>query len=157
MSQIVKFGTLVGLRAAEIVESVELINNNQTLQRYYNAERQCLEHFRFPETFLRRTKSAYISLADNQLLEIAQKVRKIPRYEVLRFRCVRKGLEFHMGWCRKIFGSWLRQNGIASETVDLLQGRVPRTVFARNYFTPSVDYSIKVLDALKQLQKEHLS
>jgi hypothetical protein len=35
----------------------------------------------------------------------------------------------------------LRQNvGIESEMVDLLQGRVPRTVFARHYFTPSLDY-----------------
>ncbi len=45
--------------------------------------------------------------------------------------------------------------GIASETVDLLQGRVPRTVFARHYFTPSQDYRTKVLDALKELQKGH--
>jgi hypothetical protein len=166
MGEIIRFNCLTGLRPNEAIAAISLLNlqknvsNNPgtTVSRahtpqYYNPERQCLEHFRFPEIFLRRTKSAYISIVDNQLLlGIARNVRKIPRYEVLRFRCVRAGLEFHMGYCRKIFGSWLRQAGIASETVDLLQGRVPRTVFARNYFTPSVQYRQTVLNALDKLQ-----
>jgi hypothetical protein len=154
MGEIIKFNVLTGLRPNESIQAVRLINKRELFTTYHNEERQCLEHFRFPEIFLRRTKSAYISIVDNQLLQIAQKIRKIPSYEVLRFRCVRKGLSFHMGYCRKIYGSWLRQLGIASETVDLLQGRVPKTVFARNYFTPSVDYRQKVLEALEQLQQQ---
>jgi intergrase/recombinase len=55
-----------------------------------------------------------------------------------------------MRYCRKIFASHLRQSaGIESKIVDLLQGRVPRTVFARHYFTPSLDYRQKVLQASK--------
>jgi hypothetical protein len=159
MGEIIKFNCLTGLRPNEAIAAIRLINSpvQCTRREYYNPERQVLEHFRFPELFLRRTKSAYISIVDKQLLQIAQKVTKTPTYEVLRFRCTRAGLSFHMGYCRKIFGSWLRQlGGIASETVDLLQGRVPRTVFARNYFTPSLDYRMKVLDALEQLQRQLL-
>jgi intergrase/recombinase len=59
-----------------------------------------------------------------------------------------------MKYCRKIFASHLRQSGIESEIVDLLQGRVPRTVFARNYFTPSLDYRAKVLCALDKLRRD---
>jgi hypothetical protein len=38
-----------------------------------------------------------------------------------------------MAYCRKIYASWLRQSGIESEIVDLLQGSVTKTVFARHY------------------------
>jgi intergrase/recombinase len=59
-----------------------------------------------------------------------------------------------MRYCRKIFASHLRQSGIESEIIDLLQGRVPRTVFARSYFTPSLDYRQKVLQGLDKLRKD---
>ncbi len=61
MGQVIKFATLTGLRPSEAVESVRLLNNSVDLvvdQRYYNEERQCLEHFRYPTIFLRRTKTA---------------------------------------------------------------------------------------------------
>jgi intergrase/recombinase len=61
-----------------------------------------------------------------------------------------------MRFCRKIIASHLRQyGGIESEIVDLLQGgRVPRTVFARHYFTPRLEYRDRVLRALNKLKKE---
>ena len=59
MGKIIKFGCLVGLRASEVIESVRLLNVGVNLQpHYYNPERQALEHFRFPEIFLRQTKKA---------------------------------------------------------------------------------------------------
>ena len=66
-----------GLRPSEAVESVRLINQLLPEQKYYNPERQCLEHFRFPEIFLRCTKKAYISfiMLDN-LQPIANLGRK---------------------------------------------------------------------------------
>lgn len=60
----------------------------------------------------------------------------------------------NMNFCRKIYASWLRQSGIESEIVDLLQGRVPHSVFARHYFRPSVDYKMRVLEALHELRKQ---
>lgn len=56
MGKIVQFRCLVGLRSAEIVESVKLINDREAFAKYYNPERQALEHFRFPDVFLRPTK-----------------------------------------------------------------------------------------------------
>ena len=60
----------------------------------------------------------------------------------------------NMAYCRKIFASHLRQSGIESEIVNLLQGRIPRTVFARHYFTPTLTYRDKVLRALDELKRE---
>jgi intergrase/recombinase len=53
-----------------------------------------------------------------------------------------------MRFCRKVFASHLRQSGIEAEIVDLMQDRVPKTVFARHYFTPSLDYRDKIIRAL---------
>jgi intergrase/recombinase len=158
MGQIIKFNVLTGLRPNEAIQSIRLLNrpDSQAIS-YYNLERQCLEHFRFPELFIRRTKAAYVSIIEReQLLGLVQNIRKIPTYEVLRFRCTRAGLSFHMGYCRKIYSSWLRQSGIPAEIVDLLSGRVPRSIFARHYFTPSEDYRVKVLQALEKLQRQLL-
>lgn len=51
----------------------------------------------------------------------------------------RKRLDMNMGYCCKIFSAYLRMNGIKSELIDLLLGRIPKTVFARHYFRPDFD------------------
>jgi len=65
IAEIIKFMVLTGLRPTEAIESDRLLTlKNSNLRKisshsqYYNPERQCLEHFRFPEIFLRRTKKA---------------------------------------------------------------------------------------------------
>jgi len=121
MARIIKFACLIGLRPAEVVESVRLINSvhpgehkgtrrnlgtrvpKDVLKQYYNPERQAsetfhsieksidrpsvsgasrshlvndgyyynqeqnvLQHYRFPELFIRRTKAVYISVANDE-------------------------------------------------------------------------------------------
>lgn len=41
-----------------------------------------------------------------------------------------------MGYCRKIFATWMRERGVAAEIIDLYQGRIGKSVFARFYFRP---------------------
>jgi intergrase/recombinase len=141
------------------VESVKLINNDvdKNTSLYYKPERNALEHFRFPDIFFRQTKKAYISFVSPEILEIATglRIRKpLPTYNDIRLACWKIGLKCDMRFCRKIHASHLRQSGIESEIVDLLQGRVPRTVFARHYFTPSLDYRAKALCALDKLRRD---
>jgi intergrase/recombinase len=148
------FCALTGLRASECVACIRLIKDPESLKTYYNENRQCLEHFRFANIFNRRTKAAYISLVDKEILEIAQNcTNKPPSYNALKKALMRRSLDMQLKYCRKIFASYLRQSGIESEIIDLLQGRVPKSVFARHYFTPSLIYRDKVLDALNKLKK----
>jgi hypothetical protein len=62
MGKIIRFALITGLRPSEVVESVRLLNGGGrgkgvSIDRpYYNPERQALEHFRFPDVFLRTTK-----------------------------------------------------------------------------------------------------
>jgi intergrase/recombinase len=51
-----------------------------------------------------------------------------------------------MKYRHKIFASHLRQSGNEGEIVDLLQERVPKTVFARHYFTPSLEADFLTVD-----------
>jgi hypothetical protein len=158
MGNIIKFDCLTGLRPAEAVESVRLINDKEAFAKYYKHERMALEHFRFPNVFFIQTKKAYISFLSPEILEIARLPSSIrlgiPSYNATRLAARKRGIRFDMRYCRKIFASHLRQSGIESEIVDLLQGRAPKSVFARHYFTPSLEYRQKVLQALDKLRKK---
>jgi hypothetical protein len=78
------FCTLTGMRASECVESVRLINSstNKSMTShatsYYNPERLVLEHFRYPEIFIRRTKAIYVSVVDDSIIAIARRIGNTP-------------------------------------------------------------------------------
>jgi hypothetical protein len=160
-SNIFIFCTLTGLRTNECFEAIRLINNPEHFQTYYQESKQTLEHFRFPQLFIRRTKAAYISLVTPEFLDIARntvtpcKYTKI-MHAVVRSKKLRINGEMNMHYCRKIFASYLRQSaGIESEIIDLLQGRISKSVFARHYFRPNLQqYTKKILDALQELKLE---
>jgi intergrase/recombinase len=59
-------------------------------------------------------------------------------------------MEMNMAYCRKIFATSLRTHGIEQELIDLLQGRAPRSVFARHYFRPDLNYD-KIRTIIKSL------
>ena len=44
----------------------------------------------------------------------------------------------NMNYCRKIFATFMRNNGIEQEVIDLLQGRIPKSVFVRHYYKPDL-------------------
>jgi hypothetical protein len=153
-SDFFSFSTLTGLMISECFNCIKLIKDPEKFKEYYNEERQTLEHFRHPAIFIRRTKSAYISIVDKQILEIGQNIQKTPTYNSLKVVSRRNSLSLQMKFTRKIFASYLRKSGIESELIDLLQGRVPKSVFARHYFIPTADYKDRVLVAVNKLRKE---
>jgi hypothetical protein len=155
----IKFGTLVGLRSTEILESVKLINDSESLATYYNPEQKTLYHYKFKKQFIRSTKKAYLSFVTPDMVKLAQfslREHTFPTYSAIRHACQKRNIPCCMGYARKVHASWLYQNGIPEITINMLQGRVPISVFARHYFTPSLDYREKVIRALGKL-KERLA
>jgi hypothetical protein len=75
------FCTLTGLRSSECVNCISLIKDPENFKTYYNEERQCLEHFKFANLFIRRTKAAYISLVNKEIRRIAQSIEKPPHIQ----------------------------------------------------------------------------
>jgi intergrase/recombinase len=152
-----RFAILTGLRSSEVLESVRLLGVRDTEQLYYNESRTALEHFRFPEIFLRRTKKAYLSfVTPEMLLEVIRYTeRPIPSYNQIRAVCRKSGINsMYMHYTRKIFASWLRHSGIQPEIVDMLQGRVSQSILTRHYLVPKPSFKEDVLNALQELQKQ---
>src|SRR5919197_468147 len=75
-------------------------------------------------------------------------------YNAIWLAARRKGVRIDMAFCHTIFPSHLRQSGVEIEIVELLQGMVPRIVFARHYFTSRLYYQEKMIHALIELKKE---
>jgi hypothetical protein len=82
-ADILIFNTLTGLRPSEAYLSIKLIHNN--LENYLNPDTRILEHFRFPD-FIRRTKKAYISIVNDQILEMARAADNQVSYNQLKLQ-----------------------------------------------------------------------
>jgi intergrase/recombinase len=161
MAVIIRHAVLTGLRPAEAVESVKLLNmqkwKNPEMHsvQYYNPERQCLEHYKFPHQFLRATKKAFISyITKEQLSGIALLGPETPGYDAIRSACKRRKIDMDMRLCRKMHGSWLHSHRVTAEEVDFLQGRVSPSVFSRHYLTPENSLRTRVLEALEKLSSQ---
>ena len=156
MAAIIRFAVLTGLRPSESCESVRLINVCQNFDtHYYNSDQQCLEHFRFPDIFLRATKKAYLSyLSSDNYQRIASLGSRTPTWSAIRMACRRRCINMDMRLCRKVFASWLRLQGIQPEVVDMLQGRVPTSVLTHHYLVPPQSLKSQVLSAIEKLQQQ---
>jgi hypothetical protein len=75
------------MRGSECVEAVRLLSDKTELVRfrtstktpqYYNPERQILQHYLFPQIFIRRTKAIYISVVNDEIIGIAKNMDKPP-------------------------------------------------------------------------------
>ena len=91
-----------------------------------------MEHFRFADLFLRATKKVYISIVSKEL--ISEIVDSQPvSYSAIRKRLTRNKQHLRFKELRSYYATYLRNNGVLAEYVDLLQGRIPKSVFARHY------------------------
>ena len=148
------FCTMTGLRASECIESVRLLNGHHQMTDYYNPEQNILQHYRFPQLFIRRTKAVYISVMNDKILSIAQSINSTPTINALKMAIKHRHLSMQLKYCRKIYASFLRQQGVQPEIIDMLQGRIGKNIFLRHYLTPSSSYKTEVLQALEKLQRQ---
>jgi hypothetical protein len=142
------FDTLTGLRANECCQAIKLLQSNT--EDYYNSELGILQHYKFKDIFLRNSKNAYISIVDNDMIEIAKSA--CPRYQKVRSALRRQNKEMNMAFCRKIFATYLRDKGIPTEMIDILQGRVNTSIFSMHYYRPDFNsYCVKIKSLLHEL------
>jgi hypothetical protein len=143
------FNTLTGLRPTEAVHSIQLIKSEP--EKYINKETGMLEHFRYPELFIRKTKKAYITAYNPVILELAAKA-DTSSWKAIRSQLKRRGIDSHLKYCRAIYATHLRKQGIESEVIDIYQGRVPTSVFRAHYLKTNIeDDRQRVLTAVQSL------
>lgn len=135
---------------------MKLVNQYQLLkdlENYLNKEKKILEHFKYHDIFLRKTKESYISIVNDSILELADNASNFS-YNALRCHLRRKNIKMNMNYCRKIFATYLRINGIEQEIIDLLQGRISKSVFVRHYYRPEIERFDKIRVLLDNLYKQ---
>jgi intergrase/recombinase len=130
-----KFTLLSGLRKDEAINSFNLIiklaRENKLLE-YFNEKIGILEHFKCGDLFLRQTKKVYISIVNKALVSEIERSSKVS-YSAIRKRLTRNRQNLRIKELRSYYATFLRKKGIISEYIDLLQGRIPKSVFARHY------------------------
>jgi hypothetical protein len=131
------YDTLTGLRASEACYSIQLLQEGAEI--YLNERDQTLEHYRYPSHFIRRTKRCYVSIVNDELLSIAGRADCASGYSGLRSAIKRRELPMNMNFARKVFATWFKSKGVATETVDLLQGRIGKGVFVKHYWRPDFE------------------
>jgi intergrase/recombinase len=145
-----------GVRKEEGITSFNKIielSKKGNMPIYYNNEFSALQHFMFKEMFLRNTKNVYISIIDESLVsEIANS--EPVTYEQIRKRLERNSLKVRINELRDFYGSFMVRHNLIKEEVDLLQGRIPPSIFLRHYWSPSFkELRDRTLEALRQLEQ----
>jgi intergrase/recombinase len=145
----IKFILYSGLRPDEGCKAINLLAEDPD---YLDRSNMMLQHFKYPAIFLRRTKNAYVTFVTPEMLEWAREAAPIT-YTAIRLSCKKRGLSCKAKLLRKLWATKMREAGLPSEIIDLLQGRIPSSVFVKHYFRPDLlgEIRAKVLEGLKKL------
>ncbi|MEM3786688.1 MAG: integrase [Nitrososphaeria archaeon] len=145
-----------GLRKDEGIKSfnriVELAKSNR-LNEYYDFNLNCLMHFKYPKDFIRKTKNCFISfLPKSLIMEIANS--KPVSYEAIRKKLRRNNMKIRINELRDLYGTYLLQHGILEVEINLLQGRIPPSIFVKHYWSPKLsEFKDRVFKALIELEQ----
>jgi intergrase/recombinase len=150
-----EFMLLSGIRAMEGIKSFNLIVElgSKYSNDYYNEKTQFLEHFRYPNLFLRSSKNVYVSAVPKALLDKICKSTKITYYGIDK-KLNKVNLSMKVKQLRSYYATTMRENGLLSEQIDLMQGRVGKSVFLHHYFKADpITLSKKILKLLPKIQE----
>jgi hypothetical protein len=155
LADFMDFMAITGLRYDESVESYNIIirlAKECKLNEYYNSEREILEHYKFKEIFIRRTKKAFISFVPKELIHKISDNEPL-NIHTIQTRVKRKTKQLRFSDIREAHGTFLTKYLRESE-IDFLHGRVSSSVFMRNYFNPALigDLKERVFKGIAEIQ-----
>ncbi|MEM3907023.1 MAG: integrase [Nitrososphaerota archaeon] len=142
LSAFIDLALATGMRPREVLLCFNLIRDLHEKGRLGDYYRDgWLEHFRYEKLFLRRTKKAYVSYCP---AEVVTGVTQYP--EKLTVEKIRHRLEdlgpLRLNSIRKLWASYMTKF-LTEPEINLLQGRVGKSVFMAHYFNPSYLIDLK--------------
>ncbi len=153
------FNALTGLRPSEGCNSCKLItqlSKQGKLNDYLDRDLMMLQHFKYKDLFLRRSKNAYISFITSDLLQHTLKNKPLLKYSQVDSALNKRGFNNQMNKLRKLYATMLRKY-LPREVINMLEGRVSEDLFVRCYYKPTLmKVRRKVVRATKPLQNELL-
>ncbi|MEM3459602.1 MAG: integrase [Candidatus Bathyarchaeia archaeon] len=152
------FISITGLRLDEAVQSFNLViqlSREGRLNEYYNEENETLEHFRFKEIFLRKSKKAFFSFVPRELVKQISECQPLTSKHVVHKRVRMKGLPLRFADIREAHASILTRH-LTQPEIDFLHGRVSANVFMQNYFNPKLiaDLKDRIFKAISEIQRK---
>jgi len=150
----VKFKMFSGIRTGEAINSFNTVielNQKEKLNDYYNAELNALEHFKLPDLFLRGKKNVFFTFIKRDFVQKIADSKPVS-YESLRKHLWRSKLSVRLNELRDYYATFMVHNGLIREEVDLLQGRVGKSMFMQHYFSPNIeDLRDRALGAMEKM------
>ena len=136
---------ITGLRFVEGVACYNLIiglAREGNLNSYYNEKTCCLEHFKFEDLFLRRSKKAYISFVPKEFVEKVASNRKAMSEAKICSRLKRQNIKLRFGDIREAHGTFMVKY-LKEPEINFIHGRVSTSVFMKYYFNPALINDLK--------------
>jgi len=153
----VKFKMLSGIRTGEAINSFNTVielNQKEQLNEYFNTELSSLEHFKLPDLFLRGKKNVFFTFIRQDFLEKISNSNPIS-YGGVRKRLWHNKLNVRLNELRDYYATFMVHNGLIREEVDLLQGRVGKSIFMQHYFSPNIEHlRDKVFTAAERMRAQ---
>ena len=158
LSDFMDFMAISGLRLVEAVESYNLIvklAREGKLSEYYNEEKEALEHFRFKEIFLRKSKKAFVSFIPKEFVERIALNDPLPSTDAIQARVKKAGLKLRFSDIREAHASFMTKY-LKQPEIDFIHGRVTTNIFMANYFNPALicDLKERIFNAVKEIQNK---
>ena len=151
---LLKLAKFSGLRKEEAIQAFNLIvqlSKDNKLPEYYDKNLNCLCHFKYPKIFLRNTKNVFISFVPQELINEITESESLT-YTMIIKRLRRKHMKVRINELRDFFGTYLLHHGMLEQEVNLLQGRIPVSVFVRHYWSPKLaELRDRIFKALEEL------
>jgi len=150
-----RFMLLSGVRAMEGINSFNLIVSlgSKYRKEYYNEKTGFLEHYKYPKLFLRGCKNVYISAVPKDLLDEISKSRNVS-YNAIGKKLNKAGMPMRVKQLRSFYATIMRDLGLISEQIDLVQGRIGKGIFLQHYFkTNPKPLNEKILSIQPKLEK----
>ena len=156
LADFLDFMALTGLRLEEAVNSYNLIiklAKKGNLNEYYNKINSCLEHFKFKEIFIRRSKKAFVSFIPEELVSRISDNPPLKNKFGIQKRVKLANLKLRFADIREAHASVLTRHLSPSE-IDFLHGRIGTSVFMQNYFNPALisDLKQRVFKAIAEIE-----
>ncbi len=150
--------SISGLRYIEGINSYNLIiklSREGKIGSYYSVEKESLEHFRFKETFIRRSKKAFVSFAPGELITRIAGQELFTSADAVQKLVQKKGLPLRFSDIRENHGTFMTKYLKPSE-IDFLHGRVTANVFMQHYFNPALiaDLKARAFEGIREIQEK---
>ena len=159
LTDFMDFIATTGLRFIEAVNSynliIELAREGKLYEEYYNVKNETLEHYKFKDIFIRRSKKAFISFVPGSFIKkISGNYPLKSNYSVQQLIC-KRGLKLRFGDVREVHGTFMTKH-LKGPEIDFLHGRVSTNVFMSNYFNPKLiaDLKTRIFQGIKEIQRK---